>query len=496
MSITACGCTYTSPNMPPVNNCAVPGDPYLATMNNACVWYEDANIVNILNQYCESIPGGEWTSPPGSSNNPGPSCTALIYTGGYADATGSTCAISSDPQCSLVAGNRVTCQRTIFNANKAQCCVQDNAYFPSNSCFVITDGIQLTCDPGYLDATSTNCQDALLSYCSGEGVTDRSWYSRWIGPSATCPGVLKRKLFIYNTDNNKNFNPDDIQPLPSSIPNICNYLYAYPFDAQGYYWAQQLMNQVMIKYQQDDYIIGSEPGEATYNPFQDYMYSNICCPFSGVCETALKTACASRTAQRISLFPEMTKWCGCHLPLPEYQLYSEAYNIPPECSPTCNRSLVIPITGPGAEISLCDRNVCIMNNITANLVNTTVGSSVDIDQVCGGCVNGGCYCAISDNIIDINNSTIGGKVIPVSQMCGTLSCNTPNTSDVGPSLISSPCNSIPDMTPFWDRLTGLGSKNALLSLIITVVIIAVIIGVVILISWLVMRYARRDIKKT
>jgi hypothetical protein len=122
-----------------------------------------------------------------------------------------------------------------------------------------------------------------------------------------------------------------------------------------------------------------------------------------LCQDGLDRVCETQTAQRISLNPAIAQWCGCHLPPQEYEDYSVKFNIPPECTPMCNRSGTIPIVGINAEPVNCKQNVCLIDEVTVNLINAQIGGGITFDQICGNCGGNPCSCIISNTEIDIIN---------------------------------------------------------------------------------------------
>ena len=50
-------------------------------------------------------------------------------------------------------------------------------------------------------------------------------------------------------------------------------------DSDGYFWGQQLISATLQKYTAQGFVIGALPGSPGYNPFQDFLYSTVCCPF-------------------------------------------------------------------------------------------------------------------------------------------------------------------------------------------------------------------------
>jgi hypothetical protein len=222
------------------------------------------------------------------------------------------------------------------------------------------------------------------------------------------------------------------------------------------------MKKVMERYQEQGFVIGSLPGLPGWDPFQEFLYEQVCCPYPGLCEGGLNQVCASHDTTRISLNTSLLQWCGCHLPQEEYQPYSDKFGIRQECVPICNRSDVLPLVGPSGENIRCESNVCLIDNVSVNIINSTVGNGISFDQICGSCPSGSCSCVVSDTTVNIINSSIGGAVVPVLQNCSSISCNQTNIALTGPTLIPVPCDTTQPTNPFvrYDERVEEERKNA------------------------------------
>lgn len=390
-------------------------------------------------------------------------------------------------------GNR--CKRVKFTGDPVTCCFNDlncTAHNPKDNpdlCYSDLGKKQFACsdkNPNYRSLVSTDCQDILLQYCTGTLPTDdpssTSWLDRWTtnnGGPGSCSYALARNMFQLGGTGHC-FDP----PVP--VPGICNIPPPAPIDAEGFFWGQQLVSAAMARYTEQGFAIGTLPGFPGYNPWQDFLYSNVCCPYPGLCQDGLDVVCANKTAQRISLNPAVAQWCGCHLPQNEYQDYSVKYNIPPECTPMCNRAGTIPIVGINADPITCKQNICLIDGVTVNLINSQIGGGIDFDQLCGNCAGAQCSCIVSNTTIDIANSTIGGNVVPINEGCGSLTCSQTNPGITGPQTITVPCDGTGSFNPYAQYEAELAAaqaaakKNAWLWTLIAVGIALVLIFFIIL----------------
>ncbi len=440
---------------------------------------------SIRNHFCEEMGTTEWGTPEGVANG----CN-YNNCNGFEKMDYGVCGA-----CHSAGGIGMTCLRYAFTGDPVTCCFNDMACSSANPdtnplvCY--SDGSrQNTCadgrngQPNYRSLTSTDCQNTLMQYCTGTLPTDDPkstvWLTRWTntGPRS-CYNAVMRNL-------SKDISPCTALPV-TGVTGVCGGDPNFTFSSNGYFWSQRLVNAALEKYESQGFEIGTMPGYPGYNPWQDFMYNNICCPISGLCQTALQTSCATKTKQRISVNPSLSNWCGCHLPIGEYEEYATRFNIPPQCSPTCNRITSIPITGVNGSTVRCAQNICLMDNIAVNLVNSQIGGGINFNQVCGNCGNGQCSCIITDATIDVRNSTIGGNFVPISQGCGNTMCTQTNPGSTGPAIINVECGLTGPFNPYADldakqaAATAEGKRRSWLWTVLAIIIGIILIFLIIVI---------------
>ena len=439
------------------NQCYVPVGTYYA-IENYCSISDDYR-----EQFCSSQMGGdsgEWGNAQTISEFPaccamGPSGpdSNIYYGGGCCNGVSIACG-----------GQGVQCARIGFTGNPETCCFNDlyctadptdnppECYSDKGKTHTCSDGSGNT--PNYRSIVSSDCQNPLSDYCtgtqSGDNPNSTEWMNRWqtdsILEEANCTYAVYRNI-LHTGGTGHCFNPADFKP----IPGICNIDSPLPLDPEGFYWASLLMNKVLQRYEDQGFVIGALPGTKGFNEFQDLIFENICCPYPGLCQEALRGVCSKYNTQNLISNPELLGWCGCHMNIEEYEPYSKKYNIQAQCAPTCNRQGVIPITGIDENPIRCTQNICIIDNTTTEIINSTIGGNVNFNQVCGGCDVGGvgqCSCLVDNTTIDVNNSTIGGNFVPIAEGCGSYICTVPNSSSLGPSTIQVPCSDAGATNPF------------------------------------------------
>ena len=114
----------------------------------------------------------------------------------------------------------------------------------------------------------------------------------------------------------------------------------------------------------------------------------------------------------------------------------------------CNRAGTIPIVGINGEAINCRQTICLIDDVTLNLVNAQIGGGIEFNQICGNCPGAQCSCIVSNTTIDIENSTIGGNFVPVGEGCGSFLCSQTNPGTTGPNIINVPCDGTAGFNPY------------------------------------------------
>lgn len=419
----------------------------------------------------------------------------------YFDSLGSTCGLSDCDQnfggagdfvcchsgcCNFVA-RRAVCQRIAFNGDPTTCCLSDIACDPSDTDLCFSDfPHKNTCNPVNRDMTTSSCQSTMLSYCLGEDLptNDTSWLNRWDGEV-----ILNGRTFsqpcVYSINRNLYNTP--------STPIICNNfdLTGLPISATGFGYAQNLLTQAYNKYKSQGFILGVNPGSAGFSQFQNTLLG-LCLQQPGICTGILNNAASGLTTQNLLDLPTAAQIFGCYLPDAEYQTYVDQYQIPKECTPTCNRSNVIPlVAADGITQVKCTNSICLMDNVSVNLINSQVGGNIQFSQICGGCgasgpnVSSSCTCILQDTTLDAINSTIGGSINFEQNCVGAVTCVQTDSSG---NKIQVPCGSstTTSQSPYAQEIAlQQQAQSIALKQGNTVIIIAIILFVILIIVILV-----------
>jgi hypothetical protein len=465
-------CSYDTPDFSNICDNAV-GDIYQIT--GVCQSFAFSGDL------CKNISPNEWVF-----YDQGSSCGYNDCDGGY---SGLGSPICCDGQgCCGILGFDPRCIRTSFLGNPTICAIQDlqcNITNP-NLCWDSANH-QNTCNPENRSITTPSSQDALLGYCTGADLepTDVTWLNRWNG-SEIINGNTYDQPCVYAVNRNLFNTP--------TTPLICNNfnLEGLPISSSGFTYVQNLLTEAYNKYKSQGFILGTNPGSQGFNQFQNTLL-NICLQTPGVCSDVLSNAASGLTMQNLLDLPTSAEIFGCYLPQAEYQTYVDQYQIGIPCVPTCNRSNVIPLVANDGITKLkCSSNICLMDNISVNLINSQVEGNLQFSQICQGCssdnpnISASCSCILSDTTLDVVNSAINGQ-INFSQNCtGSIQCIS---TDSAGNKVQTPCSSsgTSGTSPYQQEInlqenaTAIANSQGNLVLIFGIILLIVLIVVIIFI---------------
>jgi hypothetical protein len=356
--------------------------------------------------------------------------------------------IVDEEQCPCY-GRKVVCQRTSFDADQRQCCLQDFSGTQNrNNCFVG----DTTCAPENRGPTQIGCRTLFSDTC-GQTATpiDSVYMQYWDTPDEYCEKTLSGNV----QNQNGILNPEGIRWSQSQMSNVLN---AY-FDNVG----------------------GIQP-PGREGSFQNELYA-ICMKYPSACDIGLKQVCGNYTRLDAEANVNIGRFCGCHLNSTAYTQYEDQFGIPFNCDPVCSRLDTIPSVNNDYTTSLCEGAICIIDDITLSLVDSSVSGDVNFYQACGGCTGSeSCTCIISGVDIIAVESGLGG--VNLEQVCGSEpKCYTADTEDpTGPAIpVSCETGEIVPETPSEEESNPDYNKLQLIVIIIAGFLLIVAIVVVIII---------------
>jgi hypothetical protein len=418
-------------NFPPNITCSNSGEPDYSnicnnnigdsySVPNACVSINIPPIPGVV-PFCNNIGADEWEFDSG-----GGFCgisLADIPIGGITSFPRICIGTPSAP------GYELNCKRKSFNGEVLPCCLLDLQCYPQQSNRCWDDSTRnKTCKPENRNINNSACSDTITNYCTGADLSDidKSWIKRWTDPIIV-NGYVIDKPCVYAL--NRNLYNSSTLPLRCDnfdLPNL-------PISSDGFIFGQNLITVAYNKYVNSGFTLGVNPGSKGYSKFQDVLFE-ICKKNPGICNNALTNAGSNLTLDRLTLNPVAAKFFGCYLPDSEYTKYTDRYGLSRECTPSCNKSDVIPLTDTsGVNKLICNNTACIIDDINIALLNSDIAGNVSFSQVCGTCAGdginsfGNCTCIIENNTIAVANSKIGGN-ISLNQQCGGTTCVNVDTN--------------------------------------------------------------------
>ena len=352
--------------------------------------------------------------------------------------------------CGWPGGRKAVCRRKLFNADPLLCCNRDLACNPKpENCFNNTDQTK-TCAPEYRNMSTTSCQNLMIDYCTGADLpigNSQEWINRWIYPQNIGGQVFPSPCYnsIYRNLYNGQATACENPPRPGmGIPT-----------SNGFIYGQNLITKVIERYILDGGDLASSESAETNGQLTNII-KNVCQTTPGLCTNALSAYCVNVTSETLVRNPNLLPWCGCYMSPENYDKYTNLYGISRECTPTCNMAGAIPLaSNDGNSYKTCTQNRCIIDDISINIINSTVGNEsggINFSQMCNSCSVGGnsgtCNCTITGGNFDIINSKTGN--LSVSQQCSSDSiCYKEQTDAQGvTSTIRTPCVGSTDINPY------------------------------------------------
>lgn len=325
-----------------------------------------------------------------------------------------TCVINNNAYVAAY-GNTVVCKRKAYLADKMQCILQQyNCHMENKSlCFqsINDNGGKLTCPPEYRSQSTPQSQAYLESVCLDTKISFQDWIRLWNGDT-TYNGV-KYNNICFNALYSNMFSGQSACIVPTTFKG--------PINNEGFLWAKSLFEGMLAQYlRMGGTLTGNEASEGN-TQLNDMIYT-ICSNTPGLCSDSLFNYCSSQSSQGLANNPEYVRWCGCYLQPDQYSKYTSLYGIPRECCPTCNMKGTVPLPSPdGITAKVCMQSSCIIDDITINISNSTVGG-INFSQACNSCSAAGsvCTCLLSDISITAVQSNINN--INLGQNCSATVC--------------------------------------------------------------------------
>jgi len=250
---------------------------------------------------------------------------------------------------------------------------------------------------------------------------------------------------------------------------------------------QPVINAMVYRYLITDNhpITSIQTSGSSYDPFIETVVS-VCRSNPGGCDATLKQKCAGVTRDQLSNNVNLANLCGCFMPDLQYASDS-SFGITRECDPVCAIGSAVPqldtTTSNPAAFKKCKQSVCVIDDVTINILAHSVTGPISFSQACGSCAGnagaGSCRCYIENVSITAINSLIGD--VSFNQQCGGTPLCYKSAPVAGAPPIQVDCGTGTPIASSTGTSSGTGT-NPVPFLWIALAIMGVIILVIILVS--------------
>ena len=184
----------------------------------------------------------------------------------------------------------------------------------------------------------------------------------------------------------------------------------------------------------------------------------------GACNSFLTGYCSQFSRDSIANSPILADFCGCYAPVDtDYSKY-----IAKQCDPLCHRVQTVQFSNQDGTLKECDNTVCVIDDVSIELTQSTVSGGINITNVCPGCSGSNCTCVISG--VNLTNTLSDVNLSPnsITQFCGANAVCL-DVSGAVPKIVE--CQNIP-------QKSGSSSVGSIVSWVVVVGIIILILFVI------------------
>ncbi len=249
------------------------------------------------------------------------------------------------------------------------------------------------------------------SQCRGDNLSGQKWFDVW--SNRACYNLYHD--FIYNSGEA-----------------------AGQWNKENWEESQKDFVRILNKYLGEGHRI-TLPGFPDYDLFQEQLggnFESFCNRLPGVCDIALQAFCQGKTTNplcpncqgRFGCGSECTTregiaankgilgFCGCYAPLPNVEQARRVISKDPQCDPLCTRLKTIPLDDGKGNNLQCTNDTCVIDDVTIEASKSTIGGTVDFEQICRNCKP--CTCIISGIDITTTADQINQFKVEFNQFCG------------------------------------------------------------------------------
>lgn len=292
-------------------------------------------------------------------------------------------------------------------------------------------------DDGYCSSSPSGggvcdtCYAQSLNFCTsgGNSLLPQKWVSDQfpvddIFVNQPCTEAFLRTLYTGQPSPAANAatecNPDILDFINSDSTPVINPL--------GYSNAKKMFTIAVEKYTSSGGNLLAPVGTSGSNTqFNNFVYK-ICSLYPGMCTEILTGLCSNTSTEDLQRNPTAQSFCGCYLPINLQQEFYSNFGISNECNPYCNMDTSLQLSdGTFTGSKTCTQTVCMMNDISINLIQSQVSGSISIGNVCSSCggnglnTSSGCQCIFNNISVTAVNSQIPS--LNITQSCGSKQCS-------------------------------------------------------------------------
>ena len=392
---------------------------------------------------------GEWGEPQSGGgkcyydsdkNTKGSSCAIDCGGSGLCGMKSSCPKGSSGTDHCQIMGQNAECKRKGYNGDPASCCLlagsgTTNTYPGTNNrkygnskapdpSWDAMGGTNYTCDPSTSDwqnvSGNSPCPGAIANMCSKQ---DPATQDQW-GAGGYCDN------YVSNTSGGY---PGSASTVMTAA--LTNFLQTNSVDCET---DQDCIAHGMRLCRpntkgQKKCVALSSTNQA---PYVHSLLQN-CNKYAGMCDSLLNSACSGLSRTDVSNAYDASandpgaanlyQACGCHLAQKDYNNWpgvidENSYNA---CDPLCKLPGSIPKGTGGGNPASCEQSICLLDNISIDIINSNVSDGVNFNTVCSGCEEGeNCLCVFSNISIFSQGSNLGG--INFNTNCGQCAIQDPS----------------------------------------------------------------------
>ena len=397
-----------------------------------------AGIGQSQNCFGEDQGAGEWVKLGG-----GFGCGVCSSCKGIEQGSGNGLCGFGGGSCSW-AGQRQRCRRLATNGDPLACCRRNRGVVGNLFCFDDNSKLR-TCPNQFRGFSQVACIGQMQDYCSND--LEEVMSSKW----ANVPGKDCNRFAAENTGNLPFYGPV-IGAMVNRYLNI-----------------------------QNNPITSSQSDGASHDPFIDRIVE-ICRENSGACDDSLLVKCQSIQREDLSTNVNLANLCGCFMEDVEYGKFS-SFGIDRECDPVCTIGSGVkqhdPTTSNPARFKRCTQSICIIDDVTIDILAQSVVGDITFSQACGSCGSdgsGSCRCFITDTTIQAINSRIGD--INFEQQCGGAPLCFETAPVAGAPPIEVNCNTQDPIDTSGGAVGGGGFDPLWIALVILGILLLIIIVLV------------------